>query len=329
MLKTIWNVSIILCFTALFMAELSAEPKPAWVSQRPNMPEHYIGVGFSAASGNAEKDWKKAQQSALENLAQEVRVQVISSFMDIMTSRIKDGKEDAEQHLESHLETAVNEVLPGVEIKGRWFSAETKMYWVYAEILKSKVNVEPLSLKLEAIARRNWEGQMMEVVVKSGTQLRSGESLKIYFEVSDDAYVYILLYDSQGVASLIFPNGEINLSNKVKSNVRYQIPDGNTWFWLDYNTGRETIYGIAAREPMPAITTLLRKMEAEGEKNGKIRYAAELKEALSFKTRGFSMMSSSPPKNQPAGSSMQKAKRVSKVVTGLGQAMRIISFDHL
>jgi hypothetical protein len=304
-----------------------AESKPAWVSQRPRRPDYYIGVGFAANTGKPEQDRKRAEQSAINALAKEVRVQVKSRFTDRMRAENKNGKQESSQEVESFIETTVSEVLPGVEVEARWHDEKAKEYWAYAVLLKRKVNIEPLSLTVEAIGRRKIGAELIDVVVKNDNILKSRDNLKISFEVSDTAFVYALLYDSQGQANLIFPNAEINLSNKVKGGVRYQIPTGDNWFWLDDHTGRETIYVVASRRPMPEIAQLLGKMEMAGGSSDKIHVSKQIKRAVKVLTRGIGGISKSRKQSYSVGKG-KKVKRVSKVVTGMGKAVRIISFQH-
>jgi len=42
------------------------------------------------------------------------------------------------------------------------------------------------------------------------------------------------------------------------------VPDKDLWFWLDENTGTETIYVLASEKPMSDIRELLTKMVAAG-----------------------------------------------------------------
>jgi uncharacterized protein DUF4384 len=104
------------------------------------------------------------------------------------------------------------------------------------------------------------------IVMQEGSVLNSGDGLKVGFKVNVEAYVFVLMIDSQGKGSVIFPHPDIATSNHVKAGQWVGIPPADEWFCLDENTGTETIYVLATVNPMPDIKQLIDKLDAMGAK---------------------------------------------------------------
>ncbi len=98
------------------------------------------------------------------------------------------------------------------------------------------------------------------VSIQPGTILRSGDFIKVLFTADRACYVYILQYGSTGNASVIFPNKAIALSNLVKGGVEYSIPPGSQWYFLDENTGTESLYLAASLEPITDLDQLIAQL---------------------------------------------------------------------
>lgn len=124
----------------------------------------------------------------------------------------------------------------------------------------------PLEVRMNLVAQRKAGlDRYEEVGIHEGAVLRSGDNLQLHFSTNADCYVYVLLFDSQGKASRLFPNPKIAMDNQVKANVDYRIPPGDLWFYLDERTGTETIYLSASYEPMGRLDALLSEMERVGD----------------------------------------------------------------
>ena len=67
------------------------------------------------------------------------------------------------------------------------------------------------------------------------------------FRCNMHCYMYIIQLDSTGKMDPIFPSSYFSLGNPVEPHIVYSLPPENKWFYLDENTGVETIYFIASR----------------------------------------------------------------------------------
>ena len=61
-------------------------------------------------------------------------------------------------------------------------------------------------LRMNSIGQRKEEdGTHSEIIVKEGSMFRSQDNFQVHFETTSPAFISILLYDSQGKASQLFP----------------------------------------------------------------------------------------------------------------------------
>lgn len=121
-----------------------------------------------------------------------------------------------------------------------------------------------LTLSTIFLGEHNAGDRWEERIVRQGSTLSSGDGLKIIFETNRDASIYALLIDSRGKGSVIFPQENIAASNQIRGGRQVEIPPGTDWFFLDENTGTETIYVLGSLTPMPNIAELVRRLEAMG-----------------------------------------------------------------
>ena len=128
-------------------------------------------------------------------------------------------------------------------------------------------DVPPLELAYSVTAqRRRPDGGVEEVEVADGAVLRSGDQFQVHFRPVANCCVYILLLDSQGRASTLFPYKGVLLDNRRLGGFDYVVPDADAdgksrWFWLDEHPGLETLYIVASYRPMGDLAAVLRQME--------------------------------------------------------------------
>jgi hypothetical protein len=125
--------------------------------------------------------------------------------------------------------------------------------------------IEPLSLSYHIFARRGES----DIRTANGGTVRSKDVFKIWLQGSSDCYVYVLLLDSKGKASVLFPHPKIHSGNFLRGGVAYVIPPasqppGLQWYVFDMNTGLETFYILASYEPIGNMPQLLKEMEKAG-----------------------------------------------------------------
>lgn len=74
----------------------------------------------------------------------------------------------------------------------------------------------------------------------------------------------MLLYDSQGTASVLFPHSEITISNVARGGVTCEVPEQDKWYWFDEEPGTETFYIVASYTPLNDLQTILATMQQAG-----------------------------------------------------------------
>ena len=185
----------------------------------------------------------------------------------------------------------------------------------------------PLRLSMNIIGQRKEpDGSYTEILVSEGSALRSGDNFQIHLEASRPAYVYILMYDSQGKAGQLYPDPKINQSGSLEGGRKVVVPSRDLWFWLDEHTGTETIYVLAADKPMADIRGLMAQMEG-GSEASQQRASRQIKERIAVMQRGVGGIT----KGQSVTYTLSDGKKIQKVtdvVTGTGSVVRAVSFLH-
>ncbi len=128
----------------------------------------------------------------------------------------------------------------------------------------------PLALRCEFIT----QAPGGEMRLGDGSTVRSGQKFRIRVQPNSDCYLYVLLYDSQGRASVLFPHKKIGLPNDIRGGVSYEIPEGSKWYWFDDQPGTETFYLVASYTRLNDLDRLLVKMQQDGNRHVQIAAAA-------------------------------------------------------
>jgi CHAT domain-containing protein len=185
----------------------------------------------------------------------------------------------------------------------------------------------PLSLSMNIIGqRREPDGNYTEVIVREGSLLRSLDHFQVHVETNRAAQIYVLLFDSQGQASQLFPDPKIEQPGFIDAGRRIAIPDKDLWFWLDEQPGTETVYVLASEEPMADIRELIRKMENAGASERK-HLSGEIKQRIKIVERGVGGVAKGKTVNYPL-SDGRLVQKITDVVAGSGAVVRAISFEH-
>ena len=175
-----------------------------------------------------------------------------------------------------------------------------------------------------------------------GITVSSGQKFKIRFRCNSDCYVYVLLYGSQGKASVLFPHTKIGVSNAARGGAGYVVPEGTKWYYFDDQPGAEVFYIVASYMPLKDLDQLLAKME-ESADDQKKQMADKVKENIdTVITRGMSPKSSGD--FQPRGLNIRgvdvtdfepcvtivhtKKGVISPIVTGYATVVKKITMDH-
>jgi len=110
-------------------------------------------------------------------------------------------------------------------------------------------------------------GETIEKIVKEGDTLFSKDYCRINFELDQDAYAYVLYYDSSSRLQQLYPDPAMAIPQKSKGNTQYTIPEGNNnWFQLDNRKGTETVFVLASREPIRDFNETINTFQGENAK---------------------------------------------------------------
>ena len=184
-----------------------------------------------------------------------------------------------------------------------------------------------LSLSMNIIGQRKEpNGNYTEVIVREGSVLRSGDGFQVRVESTRPSYLYVLLYDSRGQASQLFPDPKIDQPGFVGGNQKVLIPDKDLWFWLDDQPGTETVYVVASEERVSNIRGLLEEMEKVHEIE-QDRLSEEVKARSRIVERGVGGIAKGKTVSYPL-SDGSLVRKVTDIVAGTGAVVRALSFRH-
>jgi hypothetical protein len=185
----------------------------------------------------------------------------------------------------------------------------------------------PLRLSMQVFGqRKEADRSFTEIIVREGGTLRSGDQFQVQLKVNRSAYVYLLLYDSRGQASKLFPNPKIDPPGFLTEHSEIAIPDKHLWFWLDDHRGTETLYALGSAMPLKNISELLSRMESVQPGISKPRPFERQEPNKSIQRGVGGIAQAKVAKFGLADSSV--IKRVTAVVLSSGAAVRALSFRH-
>ncbi|MCC6836225.1 MAG: LPP20 family lipoprotein [Cytophagales bacterium] len=106
-------------------------PKPDWLSAKPELSSYYTGVGHSAKMGD-NNYIQSAKKSALEDLVSQIKVNVSSTSL---LTQIDNNKEFQEKY-EQIIQTTAADEIQEFEQAGAW--EDELNYWVYYKLSKQR-----------------------------------------------------------------------------------------------------------------------------------------------------------------------------------------------
>ncbi|HEY9844444.1 MAG TPA: DUF4384 domain-containing protein [Candidatus Obscuribacterales bacterium] len=150
--------------------------------------------------------------------------------------------------------------------------------------------------------------------------LRSGDEFQIRFTPAQDAHVYVINVDSSGQVYAMLPNPEGMSDNRLRAGRSYTLPAEGKYYQLDNQTGTETIYLMAAREPMSDIEYLLEKARSHDLNVGVLFNAMA-------KTRGISGITQGPSTSYQIAQDV-KIQDIEERIQGHGAVVRVFRIQH-
>lgn len=213
-------------------------------------------------------------------------------------------------------------------IEGKFKLTDEKASSIESQKIVATTNTSPLELSMNIIGQReDSDGTVSEVIIREGGLLHSYDNFQVHFSSNKDAYIYILIYDSTGEASQLFPDPKIPLSNKIDTGKDYSVPAEGQWFWLDENIGTETIYVLASEKSLDNIEQMLSKMEGVTSEQKKA-ISSKVRNEIQLVERGVGGITEGKAKSfhLKGGKAIQS---VTEIVKGTGAVVRAISFRHI
>lgn len=92
--------------------------------------------------------------------------------------------------------------------------------------------------------------------------LKSGDKIKIFLELKEKCYAYVIYYSPQGEVLTLFPHRFDLLDDHSYSSSGYFIPKGDGWFELDEHVGEERFYLLASSARLKGLETLINQYES-------------------------------------------------------------------
>ena len=123
--------------------------------------------------------------------------------------------------------------------------------------LKNPVTIEMMLHGRSYSGLRSIETKYQKFQLQQGITLKSGDSFRVQAKIDQDAFVYVIFYDSLGKISFI-EKGYINAGKDIF------MPDINNWYQLDKNAGTETIYLLASRSEIKRFDSKVEDLKKTG-----------------------------------------------------------------
>jgi hypothetical protein len=92
--------------------------------------------------------------------------------------------------------------------------------------------------------------------------LKSGDKIKIFLELKEKCFVYVIYHSPQGEILTLFPHRFELLDDHSFASSGYFIPKGDGWFELDDHLGEERFYLLASSERLGGLETLINQYES-------------------------------------------------------------------
>ncbi len=100
------------------------------------------------------------------------------------------------------------------------------------------------------------KGDRRLVAITRDTVLKTGDRLKLLLQLKNRCFVYLFYRTVEDDIFLLFPYTLQQFDTDYKTEKKYYIPKGGTWFELDRNVGLETFYLLASAKRLLKRNTL-------------------------------------------------------------------------
>ena len=123
-------------------------------------------------------------------------------------------------------------------------------------IFAEQEKTERVSFRWIFAAIKNGDKNRQLITITRNTVLHTGDQLKMLIEPQTRCFVYLIYQSPQDKIYMLFPY-DFHLFDTVEERSKqYYIPQGDSWFELDENTGIETFYLLASFERLTELDNL-------------------------------------------------------------------------
>jgi len=185
-------------------------PRPAWMSAKPQPESYFVGIGHSA-KGQVNNYVQEAKKSALEDLVSEIKVNVSSTSV---LTQIDNNKEFQERYEQMVKTTAADEI-EEFETVDSW--EDEKNYWIYYRLskqryreIKEKQKRDAVTLALDYFTKAK----------QSEREANTPQALAFYYQ----GFRAVEKYLAEPI-SLTFEGKEIILTNEIYASMQRLLDD--------------------------------------------------------------------------------------------------------
>jgi hypothetical protein len=89
--------------------------------------------------------------------------------------------------------------------------------------------------------------------------LSQSDNYRISVQPASVSYLYVFQLNSEGELIKLFPEEEKDMNNPLTGSVKYMLPDKDSWYHLDEQTGEEKIYLCMRQEASDELLTMYDK----------------------------------------------------------------------
>jgi hypothetical protein len=137
---------------------------------------------------------------------------------------------------------------------------EQRTAQVDAGYQQSQVYQQPLNVNIDLVKEVYENGRYTAKPIADGDTLTGDDNYKVLFQCNMQCFMYVAQLDTTGKMDPIFPSQYVPWNNPLRSGVLYSAPPDRNWFYLDRNTGVETIYFIVSRTRRTDIEGIFRQL---------------------------------------------------------------------
>lgn len=220
--------------------------KPKWITTFPKENGYFTGIGSSNFSGNLENDMMKAMNNALNVLAGQIEIKIVSESKDI----IEESKGNVSESASLQIASYVKQNLEGIELVDAWFSKKEGV-WYYYRLSEDKYK-QTQNKRLEQakeLSEKNFIKGIEEIKnknLKNGIIFLLQSYTPMYqfpleqANVNYDSKIYNLSIDSllelQKITS--------NINYKITNSVTYSTRGDGSQFLVNVTVDKQPLVGL-------------------------------------------------------------------------------------